>query len=108
MKISEYKTIYVSCKFGGSSERVEFCRSWIKYFIKKDKEDGIEGRVYINPLDTFGWLYDDTEYQEGLNMTLKLMTMCDEVYVLPGWETSHGCLQEIGIANYLDIPITYI
>ena len=49
-------------------------------------------------MNAFGFLYDKTEYQEGLNMTLKLLENCDEMYVLPDYETSEGCLQEIYIS----------
>ena len=108
MKLSDYKLIYISCKFGGDKERVKLCEEFIEEFIKEDKKNGIEGKVYISPLNTFGFLYDKTEYQEGLNMALKLLEKCDEMYVLPDYETSKGCLQEIGFCMALGIPIKYI
>ena len=34
MKLSDYKLIYISCKFGGDKERVKLCEEFIEEFIK--------------------------------------------------------------------------
>ena len=108
MKLSNYKLIYVACKFGGDKENIKLCEEFIRELNKEDKKNGIVGKIYFSPLNAFGWLYDETEYQEGLNWTLRMLTHCDELYVTPGWEDSRGVNQEIAIATYLGIPIRYI
>lgn len=37
--------------------------------------------------------------------TLELMTRCDAVVLVPGWETSEGTLGEIAKADQLQIPV---
>ena len=108
MKLDNYKLIYVACKYGGKEENVKLCEDFIKELIKEDERNEVRGNVYFSPLNAFGWLYTQTEYQEGLNWTLKILTKCDELYVLPGWEDSRGVNQEIAVANCLGIPITYL
>lgn len=108
MKIDDYKLVYVASKFGGDKEKIKLCEEFIKELIKEDKRNGITGRIYMSPLNAFGWLYEQTEYQEGLNWTLKVLTKCDELIVLPDWEDSRGVNQEIAIATYLGIPIRYL
>ena len=108
MKISDYKLIYVSCKFGGDQERIIYCQEKIKELIKRDMENNEKNKVYLSPLNGMGWLYFDVDYEWGLNMTLKLLEKCDMMYVLPNWETSKGCLQEIGFCKAKGIPIVYL
>ena len=38
MKLSDYKLIYISCKFGGDKERIKLCEDFIEEFIKEDKK----------------------------------------------------------------------
>ena len=41
-------------------------------------------------------------------MCLKILEKCDEMYVLPDWENSKGCLQEIGFCKANGIKIRYL
>ena len=43
-----------------------------------------------------------------INCNLKLLTKCDEVYVLPNYELDELCSQVIGVAKLLGLPITYM
>ena len=53
--------------------------------------------LFISPVHAFGWLYDNTAYKEGLNMTLFLLETCaDEMWVFgEDWENSTGVKAEI-------------
>lgn len=108
MKLEDYKIIYVACKYGGDKDRVLLCDSVIKELIKDDKKNGRSGIIYFSPLRAYGWLYEETDYDEGLNWTLRTLMNCDELYVMPDWETSQGVNQEIAISKMLGIPICYL
>ena len=43
-----------------------------------------------------------------INCNLKLLTVCQEVYVLPNYELDEICSQSLGIAKLLGLPITYL
>ena len=102
------KLIYVSCKFGGDKKRVEYCENVIKELIKRDRESGINDRIYVSPLHTFGWLFNDVPYEEGLDWCLDLLSKCDTMIVLEDFETSRGCNVEIGYCKSKGIPIVYL
>ena len=108
MKLEDYKLIYVSSKYGGDKERIKLCEEFIKELIKEDKQNGEQDKIYLSPLNAFGWLYDDINYDIGLDMCLKILEKCDEMYVLPDWENSKGCLQEIGFCKANGIKIRYL
>lgn len=109
MKLKEYKIIYVACKFGGDAERIKLVEETIKILIEDDRKRGAENVIYFSPIHSFGYLYDITEYDEGLNYTLACLARCDELYVVEDkWSESIGVCQEIGVAKALGIPIKYI
>lgn len=102
------KLIYVSCKFGGNQERIELCETIVRKLVKRDRDRAIYDTIYISPLHTFGYLYNDTSYEDGLNMCLELLRKCNVLYVIKDFEDSRGCNNEIGFAKALNIPISYI
>lgn len=104
--MEKHEIIYVSCAFGGDKERIKYAEECIKKMVLYDQDLGIKS-VYLSPLHTVGFLYEMTEYEEGLDMTLALLDKCDRMVVLDGWENSKGCLQEIGYCKAKGIPIEY-
>ena len=50
----------------------------------------------------FGGICPDETWLQG---DLELLTRCDAVYFIPGWEKSSGCRVEHERAIWLDIPI---
>jgi len=65
------------------------------------------GAVAICPhknSEGFGGLVDDEVILRG---DLKLLSMCDVVLMLLGWESSTGATREHGAAEELGIPIVY-
>ena len=106
--MKEYSLIYVSCKFGGDMDRIKLCEEFIKELMKEDRKNGVTNKVYISPLHTFGWTYDLVDYDRGLDMALSLLDKCDYMYVVPDYEGSKGCLQEIGFCKAKGIPIRFL
>lgn len=54
---------------------------------------------------TMGW--DDYPHADIMELCLALLSKCDCVCVLDGWETSLGSRQEIRLAKALKIPVYY-
>lgn len=90
------KLIYISGKYGGKEENKINMECAIRYFRKYE---GCVGREYISPITAFSFLYDETEYLEGLDCCLTLLDKCDKIYMLPGWEDSTGACIEFGYAK---------
>ena len=90
------KLIYISGKYGGKEENKIDMECAIRYF--REYEGRID-REYISPITAFSFLYNETEYLEGLDCCLTLLDKCDKIYMLPGWESSTGACIEFGYAK---------
>ena len=87
----EYKNIvYVSHPYGGDIHNKEIVEDLIKWLQKQ-----YPTYLFVSPIHTFSFLYDETEYQQGLNMCLWLLDKCDEVWVFGDYYNSVGCMSEI-------------
>ena len=90
---SHYKNIiYVSHPFKNNPENVKEIEDIIKILYKL-----FPNYLFISPVHAFGWLYDSTTYEDGLNMTLFLLENCaDEMWVFgKDWRNSTGVKAEI-------------
>ena len=90
------KLIYISGKYGGKEENKIDMECAIRYFREYE---GCVDREYISPITAFSFLYNETEYLEGLDCCLTLLDKCDKIYMLPGWEDSTGACIEFGYAK---------
>lgn len=98
---SNYENIvYISHPYQGKVENVNHIESVIRNLRKE-----YPNYLFISPVHTFGWLYDDTEYNEGLKMTLFLLETCaDEMWVFGDWHNSTGVRAEIEYCKEYSIP----
>lgn len=96
--IVNYKNIvYVSHPYGGDKENRDKVENLIQQL-----QQMFPSYLFISPISAFSFLYDVTEYQEGLDMCLWLLDKCDEMWVFGGYEDSVGCMSEIAYCqNYL-------
>lgn len=46
-------------------------------------------------------------HEDYMTITLSMQKICDATFMLPGWEDSEGCVQEVAAANELRQPIFY-
>ena len=90
------------------SEQEKTVKEIINQLIKDDKKNDRDNLIYINSLNTFGWMNNVLGKDDLINCNLKLLTKCDEIYVLPNYELDELCNQCIGISKLLGIPITYL
>jgi len=52
--------------------------------------------------------FEDLSIEDYYEYSLSFLEVCDEVYVLPGYENSKGTLKEIEFATAHNIPVSYL
>lgn len=82
--------IYISHPFQNKPENKAKIEEIIKDLVKRYPE-----HTYISPVHTFGFLYDDVPYQQGIDMCINLLKLCDIMYVYGDYKNSKGCTCEI-------------
>ena len=107
MNLNDSKLIFVVSP-SDDSEQEKTVKEIINQLIKDDKKNNRDDLIYINSLNTFGWMNNVLGKDDLINCNLKLLTKCDEIYILPNYELDELCNQCIGISKLLGIPITYL
>lgn len=105
------KLIYISGKYKGKEEYKQKFETVIKGLVELEKgrtNNKEYDYVFISPVHTFGFLYDEVSYQEGIEYCLALLDRCDEIWMMDNWEESKGACIEFGYSMARDIPIRYI
>lgn len=92
--------IYCAHKYGGNEKNKKQAEEKIKSLQLKDLEN-----TYISPIHCLGYLYNETDYNDGLELCLDLLSISDELLVMS--EHSKGVDKEIEIAKLLGMPIRY-
>lgn len=82
--------IYISHPYGGNEENKARVEEIIKDLVERYPQN-----TYISPIHTFSFMYDSVPYEQGLDMCIELLKICDIVYVYGDWETSKGCVAEV-------------
>jgi hypothetical protein len=72
-------------------------------FDKAEKELNSAGFSVVNPVKVLSQMPEDTEYEEY--MAMMMLSMCDSIYMLKGWEESTRANREHGYALATDITI---
>ena len=107
MNLNDSKLVFVVSP-SDDDEQERKVKEVIEQLIKDDKKNKRDDLIYISSLNTFGWMDDALDKDDLINCNLKLLTKCDEVYVLPNYELDELCSQVIGVAKLLGLPITYM
>jgi len=66
-------------------------------FDKAEEQLKADGHVVINPTKVEQILINAT-YEEYMSIDMFLLSMCDAIYMLPGWQQSRGANREYGYA----------
>ena len=82
--------IYISHPFGGKEDNKKKVEDIIHQLIHENPQ-----HTYISPIHCFGFSYSDYSYEQGIDMCLKLLDVCDEMWVYGEWQTSKGCKIEV-------------
>lgn len=62
------------------------------------------GLTPVNPY-YIGWTLTDGSHAEYMMLTLKVLELCDAVFMLDGWENSRGAREEKRFARLHGMPI---
>lgn len=90
--------IYISGKISGTKDFRE-------RFQKAEENLKKDGWDTINPVAIGDLLPASTTYKQFMEIDLKLLTMCEAIYLIPGWETSEGAKTERQLAEALGLVI---
>lgn len=73
----------------------------------EEAEKYLKGLGYsvINPAKVNGMLPTDTSYREYIVMSLNMLAMADEIYMLEGWEHSKRACAEYELARAFGMVI---
>lgn len=86
----EQLNIYISHPYGGKEENAREVEE-----IIKDLAERYPHNTYISPIHTFSFMYHSVPYQQGLDMCIELLKLCDMMYVYGDHKNSKGCTAEI-------------
>ena len=59
----------------------------------------------VNPAELCEVIPKSYPYKDIMTICIDLLSNCDAVLLLPGWEKSHGCGREIGYAEAMDLIV---
>ena len=108
MNLESCKLVFVVSPSDEGDKSLETVKEIINQLIKDDKKNKKDDLIYISSLNTFNWMSDIVDKDDLINYNLKLLTVCQDVYVLPNYELDEICSQSLGIAKLLGLPITYL
>lgn len=57
------------------------------------------GLAVYKPAKYNAMLPEETEYGDYMTISFALLSVCDAIYMLPGWENSNGATAELHYAN---------
>lgn len=91
--------IYISHPYGGREDNKEEIEQIMHQLVKSNPQ-----HTYVSPVHTFGYMYNTVSYQQGLEMCLDLLEVCDMMFVFGDYECSQGCNAEIQYCEIHDKP----
>ncbi len=75
------------------------------HFARAAKSLAAQGYEVINPLNN--GLPEDASWHEHMRADIRLLTFCEEIYMLAGWERSTGASAEHALAKALGLTASY-
>lgn len=92
--------VYISGPITGVSDYMEKFEAAEKELIEK-------GFAVVNPAKINYGMPEDMTYEEYLEIDIRLIDLCDAIYMIRGWEMSRGANREYGYALGKGKTITY-
>lgn len=92
--------IYISGAITGTDD-------FIDRFAKAEKELTEQGYSVVNPAKVNAQLPKDTDYEDYMRMSFCMLSMCEAIYLLRGFEKSCGAKRELEFAKSEDMEIMY-
>lgn len=94
------KLIYICHQFGGEIENKKKVEELIRGFVEIYPDF-----CFISPIHSFGYLYNDVDYDTGMDYCLTLLDLCDEMWTFGNFSDSRGCTIEKSYCKRYKIPI---
>ena len=98
------KLIYISHPYGGERKNKNRVEQIIKTLVSLP---GNQNKTFLSPIHAFGYLYNEVEYEKGLQMCLDLLQCCDEMWIFGDWTTSQGCRAEVEYCKKRNIKMVF-
>lgn len=95
----KHKLIYVSHPYQMKEENKLDAENVVRKLVNDNPN-----HTYISGLHPFYFMYDEFDYETGINMCLEVLRRCDMMYVYGDWENSRGCKTEIEFCKKHGIP----
>ena len=92
--------IYISGAISGTN-------NYMERFAAAEKRLTEEGKQVINPASVTHQLPSSTDYEMYMELDMIMLSWCDEIYMLNGFETSPGAMRERQFAHNHEIKIIY-
>lgn len=80
---------------------------YMEKFELAEKEMIEKGFAVVNPAKINYGMPEDMTYEEYLEIDIRLIDLCDAIYMIRGWEMSLGANREYGYALGKGKTITY-
>lgn len=92
--------VYISGAITGTTDYME-------RFAKAQKYLESKGCSVVNPALVNSNLPKNTSYKEYMRMSFLMLSMCDHIYMLKGFEKSTGARMELSLAYRLGLKVMY-
>ena len=76
-------------------------------FAEAEKELKEKSYTVVNPAKINYGMPEDMTYEEYMEIDIRLIELCDAIYMIRGWEMSRGANREYGYASGLGKTIMY-
>ena len=95
------KMIYISHKYGGDQSNKDRIETIVRQLVK-DYPD----YCFVSPVHCMGYLYNDVDYDKGMEYCLALLRTCDEMWIASDY--SKGVLIEWDYCKRHGIEILHL
>ena len=82
--------VYISHSYSGKEENKQDIERIARLLVKK-----FPNIVPVSPVHTYGYLYNDVDYDRGLDFCIELLKTCDCMWVFGDYSNSKGVHAEI-------------
>ena len=89
--MKEIRKVYLSGKITGTDDYLE------RFNLYANRLKA-QGYTVIDPARVNSNMPSDTTWNEYMKMAFTLLSQADTIYMMPGWEESHGATAELAFA----------